>query len=131
MTLWSGNGIAADHAGPGMARSSPAEFHIRTEPDCDQAAPRSPPGARPGGRATPRLSHGVLPGAQRGTRMLQAFTDAITVSEHQEVDIFNPDTGEGYQRAPVMAQVRGGPECGRNGPRSFRACLRLMRFLCT
>jgi len=43
---------------------------------------------------------------QRGTRMLQAFTDAITVAEHQEVDIFNPDTGEGYQRAPVTARVR-------------------------
>jgi DGQHR domain-containing protein len=50
-----------------------------------------------------------IPGAlcvQRGTRMLQAFTDAITIADHQEVDIFNPDTGEGYQRAPVTARVR-------------------------
>lgn len=43
---------------------------------------------------------------QRGTRMLQAFTDAITIADHQAVDIFNPDTGEGYQRAPVTARVR-------------------------
>ncbi|MFD6967695.1 DGQHR domain-containing protein [Streptomyces sp. NPDC059949] len=43
---------------------------------------------------------------QRGTRMLQAFTDAVTVSDHQEVDIFDPDTGQGYQRAPVTARVR-------------------------
>ncbi len=43
---------------------------------------------------------------QRGTRMLQAFADAITVSEHQAIDIFDPDTGQGYQRAPVTARVR-------------------------
>lgn len=43
---------------------------------------------------------------QRGTRMLQAFADAITIANHQEIDIYNPDTGEGYQRAPVTARVR-------------------------
>ncbi|MBR7833287.1 DGQHR domain-containing protein [Actinospica durhamensis] len=43
---------------------------------------------------------------QRGTRMLQAFTDAVTVSEHQRIDIFDPDTNAGYQRAPVTARVR-------------------------
>jgi DGQHR domain-containing protein len=43
---------------------------------------------------------------QRGTLMLQAFADAITVSEHQAIDIFDPDTGQGYQRAPVTARVR-------------------------
>ncbi|WP_089106857.1 DGQHR domain-containing protein [Streptomyces hyaluromycini] len=43
---------------------------------------------------------------QRGTRMLQAFADAFTVSQHQEVDVFDPDSGEGYQRAPVTARVR-------------------------
>ena len=43
---------------------------------------------------------------QRGTRMLQAFAEAATVSEHQEIDIYDPDTGDGYQRAPVTARVR-------------------------
>lgn len=38
--------------------------------------------------------------------MLQAFTDAITVSDHQKIDIFDPDTRDGYQRAPVTARVR-------------------------
>ncbi|XXZ53150.1 DGQHR domain-containing protein (plasmid) [Streptomyces cavourensis] len=43
---------------------------------------------------------------QRGTPMLQAFTDAVTVSDHQKIDIFDPDTNTGYQRAPVTARVR-------------------------
>ncbi|WP_306367959.1 DGQHR domain-containing protein [Nocardiopsis sp. CC223A] len=43
---------------------------------------------------------------QRGTIMLQAFTDAITVSNHQKIDIFDPDTNTGYQRAPVTSRVR-------------------------
>lgn len=43
---------------------------------------------------------------QRGTRMLQAFAGAITLSEHQEIDIYDPDTGDGYQRAPVTTRVR-------------------------
>src|ERR1700683_1983427 len=55
-------------------------------------------------RATVRIAGALC--VQRGTRMLQAFTDAITVSDHQEVDIFDPDTGEGYQRAPVTSRVR-------------------------
>ncbi|MGW8526984.1 DGQHR domain-containing protein [Nocardiopsis sp. NPDC055824] len=54
--------------------------------------------------ATVRIAGALC--VQRGTRMLQAFADAITVSDHQEVDIFDPDTGEGYQRAPVTARVR-------------------------
>jgi DGQHR domain-containing protein len=56
------------------------------------------------GAAAARIAGALC--VQRGTRMLQAFTDAITVSERQEVDIYNPDTGEGYQRAPVTARVR-------------------------
>ncbi|MBE8520723.1 DGQHR domain-containing protein [Amycolatopsis sp. H6(2020)] len=43
---------------------------------------------------------------QRGTPMLQAFADAVTVAAHQKVDIYNPDTGDGYQRAPITARVR-------------------------
>ncbi|MFB4302209.1 DGQHR domain-containing protein [Actinomadura sp. NTSP31] len=43
---------------------------------------------------------------QRGTQMLQAFADAATVSEHQQIDIFSPDSREGYQRAPVTTRVR-------------------------
>jgi DGQHR domain-containing protein len=38
--------------------------------------------------------------------MLQAFTDAVTMSDHQKIDIFDPDTNTGYQRAPVTARVR-------------------------
>ncbi|MFC9938564.1 DGQHR domain-containing protein [Nocardiopsis alba] len=38
--------------------------------------------------------------------MLQAFTNAITVSNHQKIDIFDPDTGTGYQRAAVTSRVR-------------------------
>lgn len=55
-------------------------------------------------RATVQIAGALC--VQRGTRMLQAFTDAITVLDHQEVDIFDPDSGEGYQRAPVMSRVR-------------------------
>jgi DGQHR domain-containing protein len=43
---------------------------------------------------------------QRGTPMLQAFAEAATVAAHQEVDVYDPDTGEGYQRAPITARVR-------------------------
>ncbi|WP_433464074.1 DGQHR domain-containing protein [Spirillospora sp. CA-128828] len=43
---------------------------------------------------------------QRGTRMLQAFADAATVSGHQQIDIFSPDSRDGYQRAPVTTRVR-------------------------
>jgi DGQHR domain-containing protein len=43
---------------------------------------------------------------QRGTPMLQGFVDAVTVSDHQAVDIFDPDTTGGYQRAPITARVR-------------------------
>lgn len=56
------------------------------------------------GKATVRIAGALC--VQRGTRMLQAFADAVTVSDHQKVDIFDPDTGEGYQRAPVTARVR-------------------------
>jgi hypothetical protein len=45
------------------------------------------------GAATVRIAGAI--GVQRGTRMLQAFTDAITIADHQAVDIFNPDSGQG------------------------------------
>lgn len=43
---------------------------------------------------------------QRGTPMLQGFAEAATLSDHQAVDIFVADTGDGYQRAPITARVR-------------------------
>lgn len=43
---------------------------------------------------------------QRGTRMLQAFANADTIAKRQEIDIYDPDNKEGYQRAPVTARVR-------------------------
>ncbi|MEU6036136.1 DGQHR domain-containing protein [Actinomadura sp. NPDC047616] len=43
---------------------------------------------------------------QRGTRMLQAFANAATVAKHQQIDIYDPGTKEGYQRAPVKARVQ-------------------------
>lgn len=38
--------------------------------------------------------------------MLQGFAEAATLSDHQAVDIFVADTGDGYQRAPITARVR-------------------------
>jgi DGQHR domain-containing protein len=43
---------------------------------------------------------------QRGTPMLQGFTDVETMVAHRAVDIFDPDTNAGYQRAPLKARIR-------------------------
>ncbi|GAA4943002.1 hypothetical protein GCM10023238_06140 [Streptomyces heliomycini] len=41
--------------------------------------------------------------------MLQAFADAITVSDHQEVDIFDPDTVRATSAHPSRLGTQGGP----------------------
>lgn len=43
---------------------------------------------------------------QRGTLMLQGFVQAATIADHRAVDIYDPDTNDGYQRAPLSARIR-------------------------
>src|SRR6266542_949214 len=43
---------------------------------------------------------------QRGTPMLQAFASGKLVVRQKAVDIYDPNTEEGYQRAPVTARIK-------------------------
>ena len=43
---------------------------------------------------------------QRGTPMLQAFASGKLVVRQKAVDVYDPTTEEGYQRAPVTARIK-------------------------
>src|SRR6266511_2541068 len=53
---------------------------------------------------TVRLSGALC--VQRGTPMLQAFAPAELVTKQSDVDVYDPETEKGYQRAAVRARMR-------------------------
>lgn len=44
---------------------------------------------------------------QRGTLMLQGAASASDLDEHVESDVYNQANDQGYQRAPIMARIKG------------------------
>src|SRR5690349_12304965 len=54
---------------------------------------------------TPLRLEGALC-VQRGTPMLQTFTQGSLVVSQARVDVYDPETEDGYQRAPVTARMR-------------------------
>jgi len=60
--------------------------------------------AAPIGNKTRVRLYGALC-VQRGTPMLQAYATADTVKTHARIDTWDPETGEGYQRALVTSRI--------------------------
>lgn len=54
---------------------------------------------------------------QRGIPMMVGFAAAGEIIKHTEVDRFDPETGEGYQRDPQAPRIRKAAEYYRNGGR--------------
>ncbi len=60
--------------------------------------------ATPSTYVRPRLEGALC--VQRGTPMLQAFAAGSLVVDQTKVDVYDPESGEGYQRSPVTARMR-------------------------
>ena len=54
---------------------------------------------------------------QRGTPMLQAFVQGSFITNQARVDVFDPGTEEGYQRAPVTSRMRAAASYYEKGGR--------------
>lgn len=53
---------------------------------------------------SPRLEGALC--VQRGTPMLQSFASGDLVVHQSRVDVYDPETGTGYQRSPVSARMK-------------------------
>jgi hypothetical protein len=62
------------------------------------------PGSTTAGTKVVRLSGGLC--VQRGTPMLQAFATADLINEQSQGDVYDPQTGTGYQRVAVQSRMR-------------------------
>src|SRR3954468_1757515 len=60
--------------------------------------------------------HGSL-AVQSGTPMFMAFARAEDVVTHAHVDVFDPKTGNGYQRVPTTSRQRQAADYYRKGGR--------------